>query len=53
MQQTSFKRSKRHRCIKSDVDDLDIDKLKITPVNLSKLGSVVKIMLLKILYMMN
>ena len=47
IQQTSFKKSNRHRCLKSVVDKLDIGTLEITPVNLRKLDSVVKMILLK------
>ena len=39
--------------LKSDVDDLDIDKLKIVPVDLNKLNNVVKNVVIKRLYMIN
>ena len=39
--------------LKTEVDKLDIDKLKLVPVDLSKLNDVVKMMLLKKLYMIN
>ena len=39
--------------LKSEIDKLDIDKLETTPVNLRKLSDVVKMKLLKRLYMMN
>ena len=38
---------------KSEMDKLDIDKLETTPVDLRKLSDVVKMKLLKRLYMMN
>ena len=38
---------------KSDVNKLDTDKLETTPVDLSKLNNVVKMMLLQNLYLMN
>ena len=38
---------------KLDIDKLDIDKLETTPVDLRKLSDVVKMKLLKRLYMMN
>ena len=38
---------------KSDVNKLDTDKLETTPVDLSKLNNVVKMMLLQKLYLMN
>ena len=39
--------------LKTEVDKLDIDKLAPVPVDLSKLNDVVKMMLLKKLYMIN
>ena len=39
--------------LKTDVDKLDIDKLVPIPVDLSKLSDVVKMMLLKKLYIIN
>ena len=39
--------------LKTEVDKLDIDKLAPVPVDLSKLSDVVKMMLLKILCMIN
>ena len=39
--------------LKTEVDKLDIDKLVPGPVDLSKLSDVVKMMLLKKLYMIN
>ena len=39
--------------LKTDVDKLDIGKLAPVPVDLSKLGDVVKMMLLKKLFMIN
>ena len=39
--------------LKSDVDDLDIDKSKIVPVDLNKLNNVVKNVVIKRLYMIN
>ena len=39
--------------LKSDVDDLDIDKLKTVPDDLSKLSNIVKNDVTKRLYMMN
>ena len=38
--------------MKSEVDKLNIDKLVPIPVNLSKLSDVVKMMLLKMMYIM-
>ena len=39
--------------LKSDIDDLDIDKLRSLPVDLINLGNVVKNVLLKRLCVMN
>ena len=39
--------------LKSEIYKLDIDKLETTPADLSKVSDVVKIKLLKRLYMMN
>ena len=39
--------------LKSEVDKIDIDKLTPAPVDLSKLSDVVKMMLLKRLYLIN
>ena len=39
--------------LKTEVDKLDIDKLVLVPVDLSKLSDVVEMMLLKRMYMMN
>ena len=39
--------------LKSDVDELDVYKLKYVPFDLSKLSGVVKMMLLKKLHMIN
>ena len=39
--------------LKTEVDKLDIDKLVPVPVDLSKLSDVVKIMLLKRMYVIN
>ena len=39
--------------LKYQIDKLDIGKLKITPIDLTKLSDVVKLMLLKRLYMVN
>ena len=39
--------------LKTEVDKLDIDKLVSVPVDLSKLSDVVKMMLLKRMYMIN
>ena len=39
--------------LKAEVDNLDIDKLVLVPVHLSKLSDVVKLMLLKKLCMIN
>ena len=39
--------------LKTEVDKLDIDKLVPIPADLSKLSNVVKMMLLKKLYMIN
>ena len=39
--------------LKSDIDDLDIDKLRSVPVDLINLGNVVKNILLKRLCVMN
>ena len=39
--------------LKTEVDKLDIDKLVPVPVDLSKLSDVVKMMLLKEVYMIN
>ena len=39
--------------LKSEVDKIDISKLKTDPVDISKLSHVIKMMLLKILQMMN
>ena len=38
--------------MKSKVDELDVDNLVPVPVNLSKISDVVKIMLLKKMYIM-
>ena len=39
--------------LKTEVDKLDIDKLVPVPIDLNELSDVLKIMLLKILYMIN
>ena len=39
--------------LKSDVDKLDIDKLVTVPTDLSKLSNVVKMILLKRIYIIN
>ena len=39
--------------LKDQIDKLDIGELKITPIDLTKLSDVVKLMLLKRLYMVN
>ena len=39
--------------LKTEVDKLDIDKLKPVPTDLSKLRNVVKMMLLKTMYIIN
>ena len=39
--------------LKTEVDKLDIDKLKPVPTDLSKLSNVVKMMLLKTMYIIN
>ena len=39
--------------LKGEVDKIDVDKLKAVPADLSKLSSVVKVMLLKRLCMIN
>ena len=39
--------------LKTEVDKLDIDKLAPVPIDLSKLSDVVKMMLLKRMYMIN
>ena len=39
--------------LKTEVDNLDIDKIAPVPVDLSKLSDVVKMMLLKKLFMIN
>ena len=39
--------------LKTEIDKLDIDKLVPVPIDLNELSDVLKIMLLKILYMIN
>ena len=39
--------------LKTEVDKLDIDKLKLVPTDLSKLSNVVKMMFLKKMYIIN
>ena len=39
--------------LKTEVDKLDIDKLAPVPIDLNELSDVLKMMLLKILYMIN
>ena len=50
---SSFTLKSNLASLKTEVDKLDIDKLKLVPVDLSKLNDVVKMMLLKKLYMIN
>ena len=50
---TSFALKSNLASLKTEVDKLDIDKLKLVSVDLSKLNDVVKMMLLKKLYMIN
>ena len=44
--------SKNQNNLKSKADELDVDNLVSVPVNLSKISDVVKIMLLKKMYIM-
>ena len=48
-----FAKNVRLTSLKSDVDDLDIDKSKTVPVDLSKISKVVEMVFLKKLYIMN
>ena len=48
-----FALKKNLASLKTEVDKLDIDKLMPVPIDLSKLGDVVKMMLLKKIYMIN
>ena len=50
---SSFALKKNLASLKTEVDKLDIDKLMPVPIDLSKLGDVVKMMLLKKIYMIN
>ena len=50
---SSFALKSNLASLKTDVDKLDIGKLAPVPVDLSKLGDVVKMMLLKKLFMIN
>ena len=50
---SSFALKSNLASLKTEVDKLDIDKLKLVSVDLSKLNDVVKMMLLKKLYMIN
>ena len=50
---SSFALKSNLASLKTEVDKLDIDKLKLVSVDLSKLNEVVKMMLLKKLYMIN
>ena len=50
---SSFALKSNLASLKTEVDKLDIDKLKLVSVDLSKLNGVVKMMLLKKLYMIN
>ena len=48
---TKFAKKADLASLKSDVNDLDIDKLKIVTVDLNKLNNVVKNVVIKRLYM--
>ena len=50
---SSFARKSNLANLKTKVDKLDIDKLALVPVEISKLSDVVKMMLLKRLNMIN
>ena len=50
---SSFALKKNLANLKTEVDKLDIDKLVPLPVDLRKLSDVVKMMLLKRMYMIN
>ena len=50
---TKFAKKADLASLKSDVNDLDIDKLKIVTVDLNKLNNVVKNVVIKRLYMIN
>ena len=50
---SSFALKSNLASLKTEVDKLDIDKLEPVPVDLSKLSDVVKMMLLKKLYMIS
>ena len=50
---SSFALKKKLANLKTEVDKLDIDKLVPLPTDLSKLSNVIKMMLLKIMYMIN
>ena len=50
---SSFALKSNLASLKTEVDELDIDKLALVPVDLSKLSDVVKMMLLKRLNMIN
>ena len=50
---SSFARKANLASLKTEVDKLDIDKLAPVPVDLSKLSDVVKMMLLKRLFIIN
>ena len=50
---SSFALNTNLASLKTEVDQLDIDKLMPVPVDLSKLNDVVKMMLLRKLYMIN
>ena len=50
---SSFALKSKWASLKTEVDKLDIDKLVPFPVDLNKLSDVVKMMLLKKLYMIN
>ena len=50
---SSFALKSNLASLKTEVDKLDINKLVLAPVDLSKLSDVVKMMLLKKLYMIS
>ena len=50
---SSFALKANEASLKTEVDTIDIDKLAPVPIDLSKLSDVVKMMLLKRLFMIN
>ena len=53
VQTSSFALKSNLASFKTEVDKLDVDKLVLDPADLSKLSDVVKMMLLKKLYVIN